>query len=89
MITRVFGLVKNHIAINGYTRSYPQMLKLDPVWELSSARAQSMRELLEAADFDKTRIQRVTGYADRKPSVKKPMDLRNNRLEIILLRNRL
>ncbi|MEX1661464.1 flagellar motor protein MotB [Thioclava sp. 15-R06ZXC-3] len=89
MITRVFGLVKNQIAINGYTRSYPQMLKLDPVWELSSARAQSMRELLEAADFDKTRIQRVTGYADRKPSVKKPMDLRNNRLEIILLRNRL
>jgi chemotaxis protein MotB len=88
MLKRVFGLVKNQVAINGYTRSYPQMLKRDPVWELSSARAQTMRELLEAADFDKNRIQRVTGFADRKPSVKKPMDLRNNRLEIILLRSR-
>jgi len=88
MLTRVFGLVKNQIAINGYTRSYPQMLKLDPVWELSSTRAQTMRELLETADFDKTRIQRVAGFADRKPSVKKPMDVRNNRLEVILLRSR-
>ncbi|WP_417806486.1 flagellar motor protein MotB [Thioclava sp.] len=88
MLTRVFGLVKNQVAINGYTRSYPQMLKRDPVWELSSARAQTMRELLEAADFDKIRIQRLTGFADRKPSVKKPMDVRNNRLEIILLRSR-
>ena len=87
MLPRVFGLVQNQIAINGYTRAYPQMLKQDPVWALSSARAQAMRELLEQAGFDKARIQRVTGFADRKPSVKKPMDLRNNRIEVVLLRS--
>ncbi|MBC7147083.1 MAG: OmpA family protein [Thioclava marina] len=88
MLSRVFGLVQSDLAINGHTRAYPQMLAQDPAWELSSARAQAMRGLLEGAGFEKRRIQRVTGYADRKPSVKQPMDGRNNRLEVILLRDR-
>ncbi|KEO54330.1 flagellar motor protein MotB [Thioclava pacifica] len=88
MLTRVFGLVHNDLAINGHTRAYPQMLARDPVWELSSARAQAMRGLLENSGFEKRRIQRVTGFADRKPSVQQPMDGRNNRLEVILLRDR-
>lgn len=87
MLNRLFGLVRNDVAINGHTRSYPQMLAHDPAWDLSAARAQAMRQLLETAGFAKTRIQRVTGFADRKPSVPRVMDLRNNRLEVILLRD--
>ncbi|OOY03614.1 flagellar motor protein MotB [Thioclava sp. F28-4] len=87
ILTRVFSLVSNNVAINGYTRSYPKMLAHDPVWELSAARAQAMRTLLDGAGFPADRMQRVSGFADRKPKVERAMDLRNNRLEVIVLRN--
>ncbi|OOY14818.1 flagellar motor protein MotB [Thioclava sp. DLFJ4-1] len=87
ILTRVFSLVSNNVAINGYTRSYPKMLAHDPVWELSAARAQAMRTLLGEAGFPPDRMQRVSGFADRKPKVERAMDLRNNRLEVIVLRN--
>lgn len=87
ILTRVFSIVANNVAINGYTKSYPKMLVKDPVWELSAARAQAMRELLNGAGFPPERMQRVSGFADRKPKVARAMDLRNNRLEVIVLRN--
>ena len=87
MLARVFGLARNGVAINGYTRSYPSMLREDPVWDLSTARAQAMRTLMEQATLDPKRIQRVSGFADRKPAIEMPMSVRNNRLELILLRN--
>jgi chemotaxis protein MotB len=87
MITRVFGLVRNEIAINGHIRSYPEMLRSNPVWELSTQRAQVMRNLLEAAGTPPEQIQRITGFANRKPVAPTPMAVRNNRLELILLRN--
>ncbi|WGT51964.1 flagellar motor protein MotB [Thioclava nitratireducens] len=87
ILTRVFSIVANNVAINGYTKSYPKMLAKDPVWELSAARAQAMRELLNGAGFPPERLQRVSGFADRNPKVTRAMDLRNNRLEVIVLRN--
>ena len=45
-----------------------------------------MRALIEAAGFPTERIQRVTGFADRKPAVRNPVAVQNSRLEIILLR---
>ena len=36
--------------------------------------------------FDAGRVQRVTAHADREPASAAPMDLRNNRLEIVFLR---
>ena len=32
------------------------------------------------------RMQRISGYADRRPALRDPAALRNNRIEIILLR---
>jgi len=32
-------------------------------------------------------MRRVTGHADRAPVVANPMDLRNNRVEVIVLRS--
>ena len=87
MLTRVFGLAKNGVAINGHIRSYPSMLRENPVWDLSMSRAQAMRALMEGAGFDPRRIQRISGFADRKQAVDSPMSARNNRLELILLRN--
>ena len=41
---------------------------------------------LEAAGIDGARMQRISGFADRKPAVSDPAAERNNRIEIILLR---
>jgi chemotaxis protein MotB len=46
-----------------------------------------MRERLEAAGLPSARMQRVSGFADRKPATADPTAARNNRLEVILLRN--
>lgn len=87
MLARVFGLVDNEVAINGHIHSFPDVLRNNPEWSLSSDRAQAFRGLLEASGFARERVQRVTGFADRKPAVKNPMAVRNNRLELILLRS--
>ena len=42
--------------------------------------------LLIEAGFEGRRIQRVTGHADRSPKTERPMDYRNNRLEVVFLR---
>ena len=87
MVTRVFGLVANDIALNGHTRAYPEMMRTNPIWELSVARADAIRLLLEGAGLEPERIKRVSGFADRRLSVQPPLSVRNNRIELILLRN--
>ncbi len=87
MLPEIFSLVSNRVAINGHIRSYPVVIAENPVWDLSSRRADKLRRMLEAAQLEPERIERVTGYADRKPSARNPMAVRNNRLEVILLRS--
>jgi chemotaxis protein MotB len=86
MLARVFDLTKNGVAVNGHTRSYPIVLRNNPVWDLSAARAQRMRTMLGDAGLAESRMQRVTGKADRQPATENSMAVRNNRLEVILLR---
>ena len=76
----------NDIAVNGYVRSYPAVLRDNPVWQLSADRAAAMRDLLIAQSLPDERFQRVSGFADRKPLTPDPSVIRNNRLEVILLR---
>ncbi len=87
MLSEVFGLVNNSVAINAHTRAYPLVIAKNPVWDLSSARADKVRKLMKSDKLAPERIQRVSGYADRKPAVQNPMAVRNNRLELILLRS--
>ena len=86
MLAEVFGVTTNSVAVQGHVRSYPIMLIDNPVWDLSAERAQAMRALLEGKGLDPARVQRVTGFADRVPATGNPMALRNNRLEVVLLR---
>jgi chemotaxis protein MotB len=86
LLSEVLNLTTNEIAVNGHVRAYPVTLIVNPVWDLSAARAQAMRTLLEGAGIDGARVQRVSGFADRKPATTDPAMIRNNRLEIILLR---
>ena len=86
LLADVLGLAQNKIAVNGHVHSYPITLIDDPVWDLSAARAQAMRLLLQDYDLPTARMQRVAGMADRLPATADPMSIRNNRLEVILLR---
>jgi chemotaxis protein MotB len=86
MLARVFSLATNEVAVNGHVRSYPDVLRVKPEWDLSTARAQAFRGLIEAAGLPRGRVQRVAGFADRKLAVPEASAPRNNRLEVILLR---
>lgn len=86
MIAELGGLVSNPVAVEGHIRAAPVIVKDNPVWDISTARAHTMRHLLEEAGFESARMQRVTGHADRDPAVRNPMAVRNNRLEVIFLR---
>ncbi len=87
VIAKVFALATNGVAVEGHIRALPAVLRNNPSWDLSAARAMRMRTLLEADGLAADRAQRVTGHADRAPAVENPMASRNNRLEVILLRS--
>jgi chemotaxis protein MotB len=87
MLAEVFGIVTNDLAIAGHTAAPPIVVASNPVWPLSTARAEAMRELMEAAGFAPARLARVAGHADRQPAdADDAMAPRNNRLELTLLR---
>lgn len=87
MLNRVFAKVTNDIAIDGHVRSQ-SILRIDyPVWDLSTNRAVALRKLLEENGTDPSRIARQTGEADRKPADEDIYALRNNRIELIILRS--
>ncbi len=86
LLAEVLSLTTNEIAVNGHLRAHPVTLIDNPVWTLSAARAQATRKMLESAGVTPERMQRIAGFADRKPVSPNPADLRNNRIEIILLR---
>ncbi|MCC5970368.1 MAG: chemotaxis protein MotB [Pararhodobacter sp.] len=87
ILVEVFRLAQNPIAIEGHTRTYTMVQMTDPRWSLSLSRAERMRVLLENQAFDPLRVARVTGHADRRRVMRNPMSVRNNRLELILLRS--
>lgn len=86
LLAEVLGLTTNEIAVNGHLRAYPVTLIDNPVWDLSADRAQVVRTLLEGAGIPPERVQRISGFADRKPATEDPTAQRNNRIEVILLR---
>ncbi len=86
ILAEVLVISANPLAVNGHVRTYTVVQATDPRWPLSVARAGRMRELLERAGLEPARVTRVTGHADRRPATDNPMGIRNNRLEIVLLR---
>jgi chemotaxis protein MotB len=87
LVAEVLELARNDLAFAAHTRARPVILVDNPVWDLSAARANRMRLLLEEAGTRPARIRRVTGHADRAPIIANPMDSRNNRVEVIVLRS--
>ena len=88
-VAEVFALATNEVAVQGHVAARPVVVADNPVWDLSAARADRVREMLETAGLAPRRLQRVTGFADRRQAAPAPMSVRNNRIEMILLRDRL
>jgi chemotaxis protein MotB len=86
VMASLFSTVTNSVAIEGHVAAEPVVVASETRWRASTDRAQVFRALLERAGLPPRRILRVTGHADREPVSDNPMALRNERLEIILLR---
>ena len=78
--------VTNAIAIEGHVEAQPIVLADSTVWSRSMDHATAMRQLMEVSGMDPKRVERITGHADREAAARNPMAIRNNRLEIVLLR---
>ncbi|MBL3568320.1 chemotaxis protein MotB [Rhodovulum sp. BSW8] len=87
VIGGAFGVVRNKVSVAGHVSARPVVLLNNPVWDISTLRAQTVRKMLEDQGVAPARIERVTGFADRKPAVSRPMAVRNNRIELTLLRS--
>ena len=86
VVAELAQMVTNDLAIGAHLPARSVVLVENPVWELSSARADSVRRLLEEEGLDPLRVSRVTGHADRDPRVEDRAAPRNDRVEIIFLR---
>ncbi|MFN4159253.1 MAG: flagellar motor protein MotB [Gemmobacter sp.] len=86
LLAEVLEVTANPLALNGHVRALPVVLIENPVWALSAARAQALRGVLEGAGMPAARISRLSGFADRKPVTPDPSAVRNNRMEVVLLR---
>jgi len=86
MFAEVFAMVKNPVAVDGHTRSAPLVVANHPVWDISNGRAATIRDLLLSGDLDPARIVRMTGHGDRDHVDANPLSVRNDRIEITLLR---
>lgn len=87
MLVEVFSLVGNRVAIASHSSAYPSVIRENPAWDLTTTRAHHTRELMERYGLETGRLERVTGFGESKPLLKDPMALRNNRLEVVLLRS--
>lgn len=85
-IVPVIRLVENDLAVEAHTKTLPIVLRENNAWDRTSVRADAMRVALEASDWPGDRIKRLAGYADRQVVTENPTDARNNRVEIIVLR---
>ena len=86
VVSSVVVTATNQIAIGGHVRAQPVVVANNPVWDLSAERATRTRIMLEDSGIERQRMARVTGHADREPAHRNPMVTRNNRVEIVLLR---
>lgn len=79
--------VSNALAIEAFAASEP-VVTLDPqAWPLTQARADAVRRGLPAAGIPADRVVRITGHGDRRQVASNPFSARNDRIELVVLRD--
>jgi len=79
-------IVTNPIAIEAHVAATPVVFADRNHWKDTVDRTEVMRGLILASGMPSDRVARITGHSDREHRVRNPMATRNNRLEIIFLR---
>jgi chemotaxis protein MotB len=77
----------NALAISAHTSTEPVVTLRPQAWPLSSERANAVRRALSGADISPDRVVRITGHADRRPATADPLSSRNDRVELVILRD--
>lgn len=86
-VSKVINQLPNRISISGHTSASPEGAKPASDWNLSSARADASRTLLQGAGVSADRIYQVAGKASSDPLYPDdPMLPGNRRIAIVLLR---
>ena len=86
MISDSSRVVTNTVAIEAHVAADPLVRIAPKAWPHSMRRGEKARDLFLDAGLSKERIARITGHGDQEPVVRNKMAPRNNRLEIIFLR---
>ena len=87
ILTEAFALVSNNISVASHAAAVSPLLLDNPSWALTTERAQVTRTLLEDRGLAYDRTARVVGHGQQSPHLDDPMAVRNNRLEVTLLRS--
>ena len=87
VMAQIFGIVDNGVVVEAHLSAKSVLLANYPVWDLSTGRADRMRRLLEDGGLNPLRVTRISGNGDREPVTRDATDVRNNRVEVILLRS--
>lgn len=88
LIARVADMVTNQISVEAHVPARPLVMASNPVWDVSTHRAQMVQAKLDQIGFAPERLLRITGYADRRPAdPSEPMSLRNSRIVVTILRD--
>ncbi len=86
VVDEIFAYARNGIAVNGHVRAEAIVRRDRDAWGLSTDRAERVRVMLVAGQTLPGRMRRLGGFADTEPLHPDRMDVRNNRVELILLR---
>jgi chemotaxis protein MotB len=84
-IARMLKARTGPVVLRGFTDSRPFRDGASDNWRLSASRAQMAQFMLMRGGLDASRLDRIEGYADRKPlNPAKPEAAENRRIEILL-----
>jgi chemotaxis protein MotB len=84
-IGKLLKAEKGAVTIRGFTDNRPFKSDTYDNWRLSTARADMAHYMLVRGGLDEARIDRIEGYADRRPkNAKDPGGPENRRIEILL-----
>lgn len=84
-LAKVVELVDNKLGIAAHLAAQPVVVADNRIWANTSDRAMASFDVLGQTGMDMGRIKRVTGMGDGTPSHPDPMDVTNNRVEVVFL----
>mgnify|MGYP002620812653 CR=1 FL=1 len=87
MLAKVLAAVTNDVAIRSHVKTETVLRRTNPIWDITTTRSARARLMLESGGLDPQRVARLTGAGDKTPIVSDATTIRNNRIELVVLRS--